>query len=1312
MSDSTTPPQPNWFDRLFGLTPSRQQLPQTLDEVLASRYGTGPRVVNNLLRGVATVPQAPFTIAGVLGSETGASVSEAIGDAANRALRTSDARLDTDPGAFVLQNVGGAMVGLPMAAPTTRLGAALQYVNPLSTSMKPAVVGANAVAATALGGGLQETVDFLTADAPARVHDVVEFGGATVTDAGTVPPRTDAAVSDTIEFAQLGTSVDTPLPDSVDFTDTAPAEPGQTRGERIAGMLGLAAVGAGAGVSIAGARAAMRQSLNSQATLPTVVSPGTPRPDDVAQPTLPQRFVNAVADDAAIFDAQLKRAVGAGQITQEHADLVRADVGIRMTKAARETMVDNFLQTGVLPDGKYVGISPRAMLQDAAKMEPKKLAAWLETVKLLDEADNRGRAIIEGKVTGLAVDPATNAAPLVQKYVQNAGTLDYGLTTQMVPEPIRVSYTDLSYNDLHKRINDHLGANPDFVDMLNTRRKAYDTFLDYFQDAARYGTEDVRRIRSVHANFDPMFRAGDDASFLARRDISEGAGLSRAQDPYDGFVQYARRGIHEAEHNAAKFAGARFLMEDATRNPAMKQIVGNLTKLSDTDPDIRNGVTFYDKGQRMRLEIHVPQIAQMFRNDPKYAMPLLDGMRRWFQSATTGPGAAVMGALFTARSLAYNTWMATTTRAKGTSFGMVDKAWQSLGLPGGMRADPTVVVQMADAALRDFLAVTTRELSYGLRNVPGMRGLSDQMAARYRDTLYADMQRVGASNSGGGTQDDTRTGQPNLIANVSPQYDKLRPFSPGDARNIDEKINDVADKIAQLAPGPARRGWGLFKEALDIIANSPQSAYYRQNIGTFQARYKSPVDASVALARRTRQLGADPGRHGGSAMVQGAVSPLPYANIMIQGLATYGRALHENPVGTVAAIGMSTGMLATLSALSAVAYDDDAVSRGEGPTAVQDKLLSNSDQRAGEVRFYIPGYGTAHLPIEPALGPVMAAMQYAANKLLSLDNPRFFDKEWQQNRETLLRAIGDSNDRTFMESLSRGYLQFSPPPIVDAAARVQGFDIREALNLGDARIMDMSKRSSLGYDTGEVPNDPMPSSLSAVLQSLGGAGGTLATQYIRDSAIIVRDAGGDVAGKALNNVMERWALSQEDRNNFVPSLWTGPQKRTSYDTLAQTVQGMNERLQALQNDSANLRLPGTAGSGDFARNVVEGQGRPTVPDSSVVVLQHFLELQRDNALDMAQRKERQDTLKSMRGSAYSTVPFLDGGEQRYSLVEPRKLRAGENRIAEEIRDINARMATRLYDTERRLTEQTGYRVSLSTFNPLKGIEQFPRARSE
>jgi hypothetical protein len=581
----------------------------------------------------------------------------------------------------------------------------------------------------------------------------------------------------------------------------------------------------------------------------------------------------------------------------------------------------------------------------------------------------------------------------------------------------------------------------------------------------------------------------------------------------------------------------------------------------------------------------------------------------------------------------------------------------------------------------------------------GIEKWGHELYGLYERSTLAALQRHGAANTGGAYGGDYTSRIRTDVGAISTKYDAIRGVSPGMPRTTDELMDHLRMWGYTYIPAPVRKIWQLYKEALDIVSNSPQSALWRHNVGDYEARYlgagKTTREAHEALARRVRQSGGDPSISGSHKTVQAIASAVPWGNVVLQAMNTWGKAIRENPWGTGMTIALAAIVPALIRAYSAIITDEHAEANGEQPYAVQDAVLGSTNATSTGARVYIPGLpaeAALRIPFEPSTAPIDVFVQNLVNKMFSLDDPRHFSGPLAEDKEVLKRIIEEGGTRALYESATRAFGQIATPPGIAAIGALRGTNLDDMFSLGQRGGIRSMGGGAPGFESGKTFEDPVNATVGSMLEALAGSGlATVISQY-RVYATVEGDP--QSRGKGFDAARETRALAMEDRLNMAPPLWSGPQRVSAYDIAGEAYREAEDKMQIITKNRGDWTRHGTIGAGASTRIPMMGPGRSRVgSDAFIGVLQSFDALNRQQAQLREQRDTWQTELRSLRSNGYR-------------MSDPRSARMSENTINERIRYINQQLYSGVVRLENKLSRETGLQIRLEDIDFTRGMEQF------
>jgi hypothetical protein len=1335
-----------------------------------------------MLRGVTQIPQAPFAIAGMLGSERAADTSMRMGDFFNNLLGTQDASLTEDPRAALAQIIGGSVVGVPasLIPRAAQIGAAIaqaprpvraainvtEALTPVTVPLTTGRIGAN------IAGGAAVDLAFSGLDAlagqpsdndywielpdgtqqlmrPSRGQATTQPQTPTPPEAATAAPMaavgggggggggaSPAPSADPLRGPN-GFWTETPEGRQI-FYSTTPAQPVPddrtwlqvARDNALPALVAAGAVGAGiAGFRQQQASRLAREELRNRDT----VAIGSPPPTDIAQPTIGERLATQVVDESAAARGFVREAERAGIITPNDRAALDADLQTTIARAVRESRAHAALQRGVapdgydlrtvrMPDGTQRTVFSQRELQDRMEMlireQPTLHADVVQVQALLDELSNRQRAAAVGTMSRIAPN-----------------------------EPARVGMTDRSLASIEADLAAIMRRSPQVREYINEHAAWAESRRQYLVRAGRITPAMAAKWRNANVHYVPDYNPYDvNTGYMSLRRVQEGGLSDRPQSYVDARLDYDIRMITETELNRARGNVIRGLeriqaaaRQNPTQNPRLsKNIIGTVQRGDVPSPDDRaNTIRWWENGEQYSTQIYVPEVYAALRNAPTMAGGILNTTRLWWQDMTTGVLAALTGAIHAPLSAMYTTALMTAAPMNRLATGRLDRLLRratndrlTLGV-----FDPTMYAGIAAALAQDYAAMSVRVLSDVTRREllsdrsiirkmvggPRLSALLRRLDEIYENSIYAEMRRMGAIGNNRITGSDFTGGAPPTVSTLSPSYQAVRPRDwnmPTNLRELRELVGDAT--IRSPLGAKIIETYQLAREALDILASSPQSMVYRLNRDDYMRMYNvRPEDRGVGptqrgasptreqalgvLTSRVRRITGDPALRPANRSVQGIESTLPYATVTKQGLAAYGNAFRENPLRTTMAMVTSVIVPTTLALYNAMVQDEQDIAQGLPPTRVQDLVFNAPHRVAGTLPFYLPG-----LPAEQALrvaydhplSPVVAGAQAVLLTALGADDPRFYSEGMRQHRDLLRRMIEERHTYNMWEAFQRGMGELAPPPLVATAVGAAGYDMRDFISIQPS-LQPTERRGVGGYSGGQTFTDDMPNWFVNVLNSWGSVG-----QFVAQTLPLFLDQ------EALEGAQRR--LQQEarptlsavgdmigqrfgDRVPMTTPLLSGPRRQPSFDITSQYVRDVERKMRELQQGSRDVTRPGVLGTS--RERFVEAQydWLDRLPPQDQAPMRAIVQ-------QVVRGFNNMQTLRDERNSLYSAMTALNSDTMLRR--DPMALRAGQNWISERIRQTNIRVVESIVELEQQISDQFGIQFRMENFNPARGMKQF------
>lgn len=549
-------------------------------------------------------------------------------------------------------------------------------------------------------------------------------------------------------------------------------------------------------------------------------------------------------------------------------------------------------------------------------------------------------------------------------------------------------------------------SNPAVAKMMGHYDNIMDTSLSYLQRSGIISADKAAALKTQFPHYVPFMegekqsffqRLADSAmSYQDRKSFSEltnllarEGGVGKVVDPGAAMESYISHMIRLGEMN--KVRGA--YIDNALANKSKF-----ITKAGKEGDDT---VTLFRNGAREVYKVSDPDIKSALEMSPKVVAPTLNAARRAFQMMTTGIGAP----WYAMKALSYDALMASTTAPKGFGLFRGEPVSALAGAASGFgRASYGHLLRLArDGFQKTLLSDELGRPSILAQVMPeGMVArLADITATAYANSTLSLFERSGAGGGGRFTEHQNY-------------------------RNFQTQMQRISPDIAASPLGT--RISNFYRAAMDSAQNAVRLEYLARH-----GRRANGPEALARIAQETRELTGDFARRGGSRIAAGYSQTVPYGNVSVQSLARWGKALHDNPVGTTFGI-LNTVALPTLASQLYGASDP----------AWQEYLRSlPMDERNANLFFYIPGVAPERMPrfqLPGELQPIKAATDALFDSLFGFSNGSL-DKS-----PDLRAALMDLLEGRGAEMVSAGAERAVPPilPIgVSALGAVAGQNVEQ-----------------------------------------------------------------------------------------------------------------------------------------------------------------------------------------------------------------------------------------------------------------------------
>lgn len=635
---------------------------------------------------------------------------------------------------------------------------------------------------------------------------------------------------------------------------------------------------------------------------------------------------NRVNTAVANSNARMQAYTDAIATNKTEADQMRAETGLVNNASAFNGRVADVATTGL---DKTSGIQMPSIVdhwQRVADFTPAQTDAFNKARFYADELDNRTKLFSQAVATKPTAPGALNDANF----------------------RVNFPYTDSA--DLRSQVAASR-ADPVVAAELDTINQIHRQLMQVAQSSDLISTSEMRSMQNDHPNY--LASANTDGTLqgaFGPRDTPIGGGLDNIP-------------IHASELDKQHFTD---LYRSIENNSWTRNIVDKSIAYQDTNPSVAqiflpnrtpNGgwakpsaegdtLSFRRNGETENYKVGNTALLRDMTASSQQSGTIMGAMnyaRNIFQSAVTGPLAALTGHFFPAVNAVRNTLLASTFRPEGTTYGpltslisnatggavnprgllpdaalgTVQGLMQGLGAEGAKavasmldRANPNAVIRMLDASVGPAFT----------------DAVHSRMAAAWDTSIRAEMKANGALGSTGYAATELPAKQMGAAQWQSSPLNNLVP-----------KLFRVNGPLGNAQPMFVKMQ-SLYHEMQSIVNEAAQTHFYSTNKGRV---------SDEVLTHETRQLTGDPGTHGGAPLMRGITQAVPYSNIIIQDLARMGRSFAETPLSTAYGVISALGSLALGSAYTAKLSGNAATQHLTGE-------LSN-DQHAARVHFYIPG---------------------------------------------------------------------------------------------------------------------------------------------------------------------------------------------------------------------------------------------------------------------------------------------------------------------------------------------------------------------
>lgn len=781
-------------------------------------------------------------------------------------------------------------------------------------------------------------------------------------------------------------------------------------------------------------------------------------------------------------------------------------------------------------------------------------------------------------------------------------------------------------------------SRPEVANALLDAKAMQTRGLDYLVDQGMISAKNKHEFLMRNPNHLVSLDPDGTIDPLTTRRIDPGSGVDKFQDPIALDEEYFMKIVRLTEMNKLN----KTVIESANK--------GGLQLFKQIETPIPGKtVSYRDGGVLKHYEVMNDDIYRALTTVPKAAIPVLNNMRQWMQSASTGTLATMTGQPFAPISMMYNGMVSSIVRPSGTATGLIDKGLQSVGFKPGLPGDPTWAVGAGYAIAADSAALISRGLSKSLNDSILQNGfiartlgphnvqkVADAAAKAWERSTLADLSSTGA------------TANPHVttLTNSMEEWERatslLRTTNP-----------DYASKVPFLD-----KAHYTLKAVTELIGNAAHSNYYRLNKG---------VVSDDVLTANTRNLTGDVSKRGGSDLMNTANSVIPYLNVSVQGTSRIIEAAVSQPLSTMVGVGVGVVLPTYLILNNALQQGDEYVKH----------LLVNrsSYEQAGKMPIYINGLppeAAPTVPVTPEMRmPYVIALNLFSN-MLGIDDGAVGAPEFGSTRQAI-NEMADNRDKDRLHEAFKSGIVPQVPGYIAA---------QEALSRpGRTALPGFERNNSM------LTDDANGFVIQNILQSVAGSVGQAAVNFWQ--AQVAAQNGGAGVGMQLQRGREAIAQTAEDRQPYLRGLLWDSESKLSRDTADNRM--LRQKFESLRNLIETARdLPAHGMTGpkgvpleaDIGPSKVDPSWQPIIGN-----LQPAL-----TAIINGPGKEKQELERQLEGWRQDV---RTGPEQK---------RIEMNRVTKEIDQVNRDMLGAIGDLEVKLGDLIGRPVKLQDIDVTKPIQ--------
>lgn len=290
---------------------------------------------------------------------------------------------------------------------------------------------------------------------------------------------------------------------------------------------------------------------------------------------------------------------------------------------------------------------------------------------------------------------------------------------------------------------------------------------------------------------------------------------------------------------------------------------------------------YFDKGDLVIMEHNSRIIRDLFKFTPASVVPLLNGSRQWFQTATTGtlnPAWALIGVPW---DITMGTWL----RNPHMAFGPVSGFAHNVFGRGSFMAQ-----QISALAKPVDWAANMARLLYVVPKSVMTEAIGHQLSNRWATQLTTKSGVIGQIAKLPGGEQLVRKVTDSMAKAYQESWVHLaKAYKVGHISNYSDELSSQMRQLEKLGTQMPmyKSALSSYKAVLSVLHDVPKQMFLSQNIKLFKrelarGRQMKRFVTEDFIANEARKIGGDLARTSGNRAVQAALSTVPYGNVALQ----------------------------------------------------------------------------------------------------------------------------------------------------------------------------------------------------------------------------------------------------------------------------------------------------------------------------------------------------------------------------------------------------------------------------------------------